>query len=475
MTARREGAVVVEGWSPGNVPSRRGAAEAGGRDRAPRPGNPGAEGVSLPRWVALAFLALVYSGGLPFLAAVSPYLLYGGYAVLAACVCLCVLPRPVALNRVLCLRAYLLWILFYVVWGTAFSWDPGLVLPEGGRVLVRNAFLTGAFVLTVGRRRHLAALARLIGLTAVVNFGICAYEALNPSLIEDLARVLNPDATAFNVFRPAGLWSNPNEAAFAFLFALLLSRWDRGLCAWLARLAALAGIYLTASRTGLYLVVGCGTLYGLFKLRALARDARRAAVVLNVAWVAGLGLVVLLLVLPLQFDVSDNYITRRVLDYSEASTRGAGGESRAELAAQALDAALNGPWHGYGLFTFQDLAGSGVYSVTSTGTHNVYLAVFGEVGLVGLCVYLAVLGLGLLRLVTCRAVPEDLFPTALLWGSYLIIGVAWHNQLISLSGMIYVALLYHLPGLLGRPPLARGSRPAPSPIGVANVRVRCAV
>jgi hypothetical protein len=432
--------------------------------------------VSLPRWVALAFLAVVYAGGLPFLGAFSPVLLYGGYAVLAGCVCLCVLPRPAALNRVLCLRAYLLWILFYVVWGTAFSWDPGLVLPEGGRVLLRNVFLTASFVLTVGGRRHLAALARLIGLTAVVNFAICAYETLNPTLIEDLARFLNPDATAFNVFRPGALWSNPNEAAFGFLFALLLSRWDRGVCAWVARLAALAGIALTASRTGLYLVVACALLYGLFRAGVLIRDTRRAAVALNVAWVGCLALVALALVLPLGFDVSDNYVTRRVLDYDESSTREAGGESRAELAAQAFDAALDGPWHGYGLFTFQDLAGSAVHSITSTGTHNIYLAVFGEVGPVGLAVYLAVLGLGVVRLFTCRALPEDRFVMALLWGSYLVIGVTWHNQLISVSGMVYVALLYHLPGLLGRPKGApRTKRPAPPPHGVMHVRDRCAV
>jgi O-antigen ligase len=432
--------------------------------------------MSPPRVVALALLALVYGGGLQFVGAVSPFLLYGVYLVLAGCVGLCVMARPRALERLQCVRAYLLWILFYVLWGTAVSRDATLVLPEGLRLLFRNCFIAAGFVLTAGEPRHLAMLARFVGVAAVINCGVSIWEANNPAVMESLARFLNSDPGTVIAERPLGLWTNANEAAFAFLFALLLSRWDRGLFAWVARLAALVGVHLTASRTGHYLVVLCGVLYGLYRLRALTRDARRAAVLLNAAWVVGLGLVLLLLVLPLEFDPSDNSITRRVLDYSESSTRTTGGDSRAEIAAQGLDAALNGPWHGYGLFTLQGgLPNSPVEAVTATGVHNIYLAMFGEVGLLGLCVYLGVLGLGLLRVFAYRSRPEDRFFMALLWGSYLIIGLTWHNQLDSLSGMVYAALLYHLPGLLRRPPPAPGNRPAPSPTGVMHARIRCAV
>jgi O-antigen ligase len=370
---------------------------------------------------------------------------------------------------------YLLWILFYVVWGTAVSRDSTLVLPEAVRLLLRNLFMTSALVLALGDRRHLAVFARLVGVAAVINCGISLAEANNPSLAEDLARLLNPGVTNVLAERPSGLWTNANEAAFAFLFALLLSRWDRGWVAWLVRLAGVVGIYLAASRTGMYLVVLCALSLGVFRLRSLLRSTQAAAVVLNLAWVGGIGLVVLCAALSVTIDVSDDRRVNRILDFSESTTQEQGGLSRADLAAQAAEAAMNGPWYGRGAFAFQDVTGAEGELGMAVGAHNIYLAVWGEVGPVGLCVYLGVLGLGVFRLFARPASLGDWLGAALLWTSYLIIGFAWHNQLASLSGMIYIALLHRLPGVIALPAAARRRRPVPSPTGARNVRVRCAV
>jgi O-antigen ligase len=419
----------------------------------------------------LLFLALAYAGVLQFLGAFSPYALHASYAGIAGCAALCVLMEPRAFDRVGCFGPYLLWIAFYVAWGTIIAWDPGQVVSDAVRVVLRNLVLAGAFAIAVGNQRHMGALARLVRVGAVVNCAICLYEAQDPRLIEDIARFLNPATTAFSVLRPAGLWSNPNEAAFAFLFSLLLSHWDRGLWAWAGRLASAAGIYLTASRTGLYLLVFCGLLYGLFKLAALLRDPRRVAVALNVAWVAGFALVLLLLTVPMSFDVSDSYNVQRLLDYSESATPGNRGDTRVEVAAQAYEAALQSPLVGHGLFAFQDL-GTAEHggAVTSAGAHNIYLAVFGEVGIVGLASYLAVLGLGVVRLIAVRARREDWFIGALLWSTYLLIGFTWHNQLTSIFGVIYVAVLYSIPRLIARPARAPWDRLGLAQNGAANVR-----
>jgi O-antigen ligase len=419
----------------------------------------------------LLFLALAYAGVLQFVGAFSPYALHACYAGIAACAAVCVLMEPRAVDRVGPFGPYLLWIAFYVIWGTIIAWDPSQVLSDAVRVVLRNCVLAGAFAIAVGGQRHLGALARLFQVGAVVNCAICLYEAQNPRLIEDIARFLNPATTAFSVSRPAGLWSNPNEAAFAFLFSLLLSHWDRSLWAWAGRLASVAGIYLTASRTGLYLLLFCGLLYGLLKLAALLRDPRRVAIALNVAWVAGFALVLLLLTVPMSFDVSDSYNVQRLLDYSESATRGGRGDTRVEVAADAFEAALRSPLVGYGLFAFQDL-GTAEHgeAVTSAGAHNIYLAVFGEVGLVGLAGYLAVLGLGVVRLIGVRARREDWFIGALLWSTYLLIGFTWHNQLTSMLGVIYVAVLYSIPRLIARPARAPGDRLAPAQNGAAHVR-----
>jgi O-antigen ligase len=424
----------------------------------------------------LLFLGLSFAGGLPILGAFSHYALHACYATIAVCAAACAVLEPRAVGRVACLAPYLLWVTFYIAWGTLAAWYPGQVLPDAERVLLRNVVLAGGFAMVVGNLRDLGAVARLFRVAVLVNCALAVYESLNPRLIEDIARFLNPQATAFSVLRPAGLWSNPNEAAFAFLFSLLLSHWDRGLGAWAGRVASLAGIYLTVSRTGLYVALLCGLLYGLSRWRALIGDLRRTVISLNATWAAGLAIVLLVLVLPVRFDISDSYNLQRVLDFSENSTRGAGAATRAELAAQAFDAALERPLVGYGLFAFQDV-GTAEHgeAATSDGAHNIYVTVFGEGGLLALSGYLAVLGLGVARLFAVRARREDRFIGILLWTSYLIIGFAWHNQVTSMSGVIYVAILYSIPGLIALPARAPGGPPAPSRIGAENARTRSAV
>lgn len=417
--------------------------------------------ISGPHRAALGFLALTYGGVLPLLGAVSRPLLYVGYIGLLGCLLLGAAAESRAYLRVRCLAPYLCWLGFYSLWGALVSWNQSLAADEGVRLVLRNCFFMSALVIAVGDRRHLQAFARLIGWSAVVNCGLCVWELTNPSLIENIAYALDPQATAFNVLRPAGLWSNPNEAAFAFVFAVLLSHWDRGPCAWLARAAALVGIYLTASRGGLLLIAFCGLAHLVFMLRARPAGVLRRGVFLGAASAAALCLIVLGNALPKDHGFWERYVVQRFLYGDKGSP-----EIRGVLALRAAEIAVNGPWYGHGLFTFHGMAReTRIPSVIdeTLGAHNIYLVVFGETGLVGLFGYGAVLGLGLFRLFTVRAAGGDRHIALLFWLSYLLIGFLWHNQLTSLGGMLYVALLYHLPGLVARNlESARFSRPLPS-------------
>jgi O-antigen ligase len=294
--------------------------------------------------------------------------------------------------------------------------------------------------------RNITKLAQLMQVVAIANCIISIQETIDPSLISRIAYTLNSNATAFSDLRPAGLWSNPNEAAFAFLFALLISYWARGPLAWMGRFAAIIGIYLTVSRSGMYMMVLCGVSFLLFKLKSTSFTLGRMIILINIfALIVGLCLVLSYRADPLNIDVSGNWNTRRVLDFWENDSREA---TRIDVAFVAAHYALNGPWHGYGIFAFQDVIRAPFVSVIDVGAHNIYLTVFGETGVLGIFIYLFTLVVGVLYLFKARIHAEKRLIIALMWICYFLIGLVWHNQFTSHAGMIYVGLLYHLPWIM---------------------------
>jgi O-antigen ligase len=424
-----------------------------------------ADRISVARWAGLASLALLYGGISPFLGEFSRSLLYGWYAGFLGCVCLCVVAEPRALLRLKPLVPWMYWVLCYCVWGTVVSADWAAAAPRALRLILRSTVLLSAVAILVKEKRHLQILAHWVGYAAVIGCVLSVWEARNPAFLQQLTKFSSQTYVA-DVERPAGLWINPNLAAISFLFALLLSPWDRSPWAWLTRVAALVGIYLTASRSGLVLV---GT-YVVAQIFSLARaglvQPRRLGIILCGTWAVVLCAIVLGLSPPSGLDVSEGYAVRRFLLEGKA-----GEDKRTSLSREALEAALSGPWYGRGLFTFSGRGeGAEVQSVIdeSQGAHNFYLAVLGETGIVGLVSYLGILGLGLRRSLATAATRVDRHDLALMWLCYFLIGLVWHNQLENPFGLFYIALLYYSPDLLGR---NRDASPAGqvSPSGVAHV------
>lgn len=418
-------------WTPGQA-----------RGESPR-------GAAWYAWaVLLGILVVVFGGGMPFLILWSPALLYGTYLLILGCAAVLLLRDWEQSRRLLPVGPYLGWLLFYFFWGTLVA-EAGLSVGEVGKVFVKNLLVIGAVALVFRNESSARALSHAFALAAVLNAALAVYESANPTLIETLALERNPDATAFSVLRPAGIWINPDEAAFSYIFALLLLHWSSRWVAWPAGIACLVGLFLSASRTGAYVTLLCGAVYVGFLIRTGRIGMQR------LGWILLLGGALLAGLMGLgelgdRIDLSNQWQLTRMLDFSEEKLRDPGDASRIEIALESAEHALDGPWFGHGLFSYQTESVLGAPSVLEIGAHNIFLTVLGEIGLLGACSYVLLIAYGFWRACGARMESAGRLMLVLMWISYLLIGLTWHNQFTSFPGMVYVGLLWVLPGITGR-------------------------
>lgn len=403
-------------------------------------------------------IAVVYSGGFLFLISVSSYLLYGFYLALLVLALLCVLADDQRVRNLRAVAPYLCWLTFYGLWGTLISPVNGVIFPETVRMLVRSVLILGALVIAVPDRAAFRVLARWLHVVVILNFALAVWEAFDSTIITNIAYTLDPHATAFSEFRPAGLWSNPDEAAFAFLFALVISVNQRGVLIWMSRIAAVGGIYLGASRAGAYILV----LFGIVLLISKLRKVRVTALHLSAGAIGLAGLLLLMpLVLPLiQFDPTQNWSFNRILDVTESST--GSGLARSQLTAAVFNEVLDAPIQGYGLFAFQGVGrrtgqlSDSILGEANAGAHNIYLSVWGETGLLGLVSYLLLLGGMLGSMIRTRLAWRERIIASLMWVAYLMIGFVWHDLFTSVLGIVLTGIVYYYPLIMQVP--ADGTR-----------------
>ena len=77
-----------------------------------------------------------------------------------------------------------------------------------------------------------------------------------------------------------------------------------------------------------------------------------------------------------------------------------------------------------------------------------YIMVWGETGVLSLIAYLGVLIAGVLQALSGAIPSRDRVGVLTLWAVYLIVGLTTHTQFSSVVGIIVIALLYRLPGVL---------------------------
>lgn len=399
------------------------------------------------RGALLMLLGVIYAGCLQFFIGVSPMLLNGTYLVIIAGLAGCLFFDWSASRNAHSVAPYLLWTIAYFLWGMIARSSDDTVFSEGVKMFIKNLLVIGSLAIALDRRT-LRPFCQLVQLAVLGNFALCIWESINPQLVAEIAQTREAGATAFNVLRPAGLWSNPDEAASAFIFSLLMARWAGGALGWLGGMASIAGIYLGASRTGAYLLAFCALFHGWHWLRQHRIDSARLAGLFAALLLAGATAAIV--AKEFAFDPSEHWQLARFLDLNE-STRDRGDISRFEIAKEAIRIAIQGSWHGHGLFTFQFHAQPNIPTVVDPPAHNIFLAVWGEAGPFVAVTYLLILGLGIRRVFQTPMLARDRMTVLLMWLCYLIIGVTWHNQFTSFSGMIYIALLWHLPTVLKTP------------------------
>ena len=396
------------------------------------------------RGVLLLLLIVIYGGCFEFFIRISPALLYGTYFVILGCVSVCLFFDWAVSRNLKSVAPYLLWMLFYFVWAMIAISSEITAVSEGMRMYIKNILVICSLAFAVDRGT-LRPFAQMLQIVVLGNFALGLYEVANPEVIAQIADTREAGGTAFDVLRPAGLWSNPDEASTAFIFSLCMSRWADGKVAWFGRLASVGGVFLSASRTGALLLTLCGTIYLIYWLRRHRIDSGRLTLICG-------GLLVVaatafLAVNVLGFNPEDSWQVARMLDISE-SKHGAGEASRLYIAKHASQVALSGPLYGYGLFTFQFHAQPLIPTIVDPPAHNIYIVIWGEAGPFVWLTFLLLLAEGFRRIFRTPMLAADRLPLLLMWLCYLLIGFTWHNQFTAFSGMIYAALLWHLPTVL---------------------------
>ncbi len=179
------------------------------------------------------------------------------------------------------------------------------------------------------------------------------------------------------IWRAAGLSSDPNYFALMCLMAIVVLnsvlRWQRG--RWPASLILSIAIFLSGSRAGIlvYALIGSLWLFSAFRF-SMAMKALAAVVgITTLLWLVSLNPAIGLI-----FE-ADNYT---------ASSERTSLQDRGLLAALAVEVISESPWIGAGL------GGVRAHEMNTMGSvsHNAYLELWAESGLLGLTLWLALLG-----------------------------------------------------------------------------------
>lgn len=402
--------------------------------------------------ILLIGISLLYSGGVQIVNYLSPFLYYGFFLLLIGCAVVRIgrFTRKRIRYHFRPVHIYALWLTFYFLWGAVFSTHLGEVMPDLVRAVMRNLVILCLVAIALDDRDSLSRLSIMIQIAVLVNCAISIYEYFNPSFVTYLAYTFYESAQGKELFldelRPAGLWINPNDAAFSFLFGLLVSYWSKGSIAWAGRIAAIVGIYLTASRGGSYSLIICAVLFislRLFSQRLstarLSTMAFGLAMMVAAAWVLSYQSGTWLNIAP-----GEGGPLSRILDIQESTSS----VSRSAIKAAAIESARNGPLQGHGIFSFQTGELAPYRTSASTGAHDIYLVAWGETGMLGLLLYILVLGIYVVSLVKEKIVRMEKSAATILWLAYLVAGTVAHTQFNSLVFIIPIALLCQMARLL---------------------------
>lgn len=345
-------------------------------------------------------------------------------------------------------RPLLVWMGFYIAWGVMAADYP--VFENAYRLGFKFLTLAVAMMAVTSTPARLRVFANGLQWVLVVNLAVTLLLMYQPGYrSQPWAVRLDMDLESD---RFAGLWGNANLAGLCALLALALSAWAGRAHALVGRACGLAIVYLTASRTAMWILVALAVLRLLFVAGARARLRAMTAVL-----VLALGGFVAIKTSgqSVQALVADNPTLARVTDITESRARAEGAGSRLGVLKDWLAVIPSEPWCGFGLNTLY--GGESDEAVPRPGLpvigpHNLYVGLFLDAGAIGLGSFLVVIFRQLQRIRRAPLAGRDhqvLFAFALI---VLVFSNFNHNMLSDFAGWVAYPLLFLLPAALARQP-----------------------
>lgn len=411
-----------------------------------------------PKLVLALFLALAFMGITDgYVPAVKFDLTY--IDLFAALFCaICFLEDRSLPERWMKVFPFFLWGTAFFVWGLLVSPDAANEFDGVVNRLVVIPLVVTAVAAALSSPATFRRLMIFVQVGVLVNAMVCVLQIWDERFIFATAR-LGADLRAADLkeigFRAVGFWANQNSAARFFGFGFLLSFLFTWRFNWLTRIAAVVGVFLTASRFGsLMLAFNATALAVFFVATGQFQRIRVAAIVSAVAaTVIAVGLVFFprsdtIERLTGHYEMSDDSLTRleRILDLSD--TRARQQSSHRTLTMQGFDRATDSPWYGAGIYSFQR-AREGMLS----GAHNMYVMVWGETGILGLIGYPLLLIVGIARVMRARLNGAHRLVCLLMWADTVAAGFAAHVLMEGRVMYFKWALMLLLPSLLEERPL----------------------
>lgn len=397
------------------------------------------------RFHALAILvAIMLSGGFQDLFPASKALRWTSLTLMGLLLASLASRLPIA-RQLRPLTPFAVWLTCYFIWGTVVSPIPALSL------CFKTAFYVCLIATTMAVLTHspagFRALANYLQLGLAMNLATALLLIAHP----EYQHIIDPQISVasqklLTSQRFAGLWGNPNQAGFAVVFIMLLSKWAAPAFKWGGRLCGLGLLYFTASRQAVLLLL---LITGLFIAMKAVRNRKLTATFVLALSILGITIFGLSgSNTPLK---TDNPTINRLIDISESETKAKGEKSRGDYLMMWKPYLLNAPWYGYGLGA---MCGSDTpfqvnrlrTDVPLTGIHNLYLGIWIDVGLLGLLTFLVIVGRQAFRAMKQSALAApDRWALASLAIVVLVDSLVKHSLLFDMPGIASYALFFILP------------------------------
>jgi len=223
--------------------------------------------------------------------------------------------------------------------------------------------------------------------------------------------------------------------------------------AWAGRITAIPLLYLAVSRKSIILLVLIIFMYLLVVKR---REFKFWLMAFVLVVAGGITLTLADGLRAQSKQANENPIFARLMDLEEKDTAMRGGETRKDLLHHWVTIINEEPWYGYGLHSMagnlfdendpEKVLFRGRFPL---GTHNTYLGVWVETGLVGLIAFLAAMIHYVRKCLTSGKLPITKWVLISLMLVNLIFLMVSHNHLFCFEGKIIFTMFFLLPSSYG--------------------------